>query len=81
MAQSSFSHEVYLRVWVSEMSDTVILSVDYPTAPEALFPAALQSVLRAYRWAVDNQSLIGWAGDAVVLVGDSAGQLATPDTE
>ena len=73
VAQSSYSHEVYLRTWTQQLPEAIIVSVDYPTAPEAVYPTALESIIGVYRWCVQNQSSIGWGGESVVLVGDSAG--------
>lgn len=61
VAQSSRSHEVYLREW-SKSLDVPILSVDYSLAPQAPFPRALEEVLYAYCWALKNCALLGTTG-------------------
>jgi acetyl esterase/lipase len=48
-----------------------VLSVDYRLAPEHRFPAGLEDVLAAYRWARDNAGRFG-ASD-VAIGGDSVG--------
>ncbi|XP_071441521.1 hormone-sensitive lipase isoform X2 [Hetaerina americana] len=72
VAQSSRSHESYLRDWAVRL-DIPILSIDYSLSPEAPFPRALEEVLYAYCWGLSNASLLGSTGERVVLVGDSAG--------
>ena len=49
IAQSSASHEAYLREWAKEL-DIPIISVDYSLAPEARFPLALEEGLFVYEW-------------------------------
>jgi salicylate hydroxylase len=46
-----------------------VLSVDYRLAPEHPFPAALDDVLDAYRWLIDQ----GIAASRIVVTGESAG--------
>ena len=48
-----------------------VLSVDYRLAPEHRFPAGLEDVLAAYRWARDQASTYGARG--VAIGGDSMG--------
>lgn len=48
-----------------------VLSVDYRLAPEHRFPAGLEDVLAAYRWACDHASSYGARG--VAIGGDSMG--------
>lgn len=72
VAQSSKSHEVYLKDWVIKLN-VPILSIDYSLAPEAPFPRAHEEVFFAYCWALQNAHLLGWTGKAIVLAGDSAG--------
>lgn len=49
IAQSSASHEAYLREWAKELG-VPIISIDYSLAPEARFPLALQECLFVYEW-------------------------------
>nr|AAK93291.1 LD36294p [Drosophila melanogaster] len=72
VAQSSKSHELYLRDWAVAL-DCPILSVDYSLAPEAPFPRALQEVYYAYCWLLNNTELLGTTAERVVCAGDSAG--------
>lgn len=76
-SQTSKSHEVYLREWVTIL-DVPMLSVDYSLVPDAPFPRAVEEVFYVYCWAMKHAEFIGWTGDNVVFVGDSAGgNLAT----
>lgn len=61
VAQSSRSHETYLRGWAKALN-VPILSVDYSLAPEAPYPRALEEVLYAYGWALKNCELLGSTG-------------------
>ncbi|XP_024123288.1 hormone-sensitive lipase isoform X4 [Oryzias melastigma] len=72
VAQTSKSHEPYLKSWSHDLG-VPILSVDYSLAPEAPFPRALEECFYAYCWALRNHHLLGWTGEKVCLVGDSAG--------
>lgn len=71
-AQTSKSHEYYLREWVSKL-DVPMLSVDYSLTPEAPFPRAIEEVFYAYCWALNNPEVVGSTCENVVFVGDSAG--------
>lgn len=48
-----------------------VLSVDYRLAPEHRFPAGLEDVLAAYRWARDHAA--GYGARGVAIGGDSMG--------
>ncbi|XP_067172949.1 hormone-sensitive lipase isoform X2 [Apteryx mantelli] len=72
VAQTSRSHEPYLRAWARELGAPV-LSVDYALAPEAPFPRALEECFYAYCWALRHCRLLGSTGQRVCLAGDSAG--------
>ncbi|XP_077600211.1 lipase, hormone-sensitive a [Stigmatopora nigra] len=72
VAQTSRSHENYLRSW-SKQLNVPVLSVDYSLAPEAPFPRALEECFYAYCWALKNCHLLGSTADRVCLAGDSAG--------
>ena len=50
-----------------------VLSVEYRLAPEHRFPAGLEDVLAAYRWARDNTVRFGAPAGAVAIGGDSMG--------
>lgn len=45
------------------------LAIDYRLAPEAVFPAAVDDALTAYRWLLAN----GYAANRIAVAGDSAG--------
>ncbi|XP_053718099.1 lipase, hormone-sensitive a isoform X1 [Synchiropus splendidus] len=72
VAQTSKSHENYLRSWSKEL-DVPVLSVDYSLSPEAPFPRALEECFYAYCWALSNCHMLGSTAERVCLAGDSAG--------
>ncbi|XP_077405663.1 lipase, hormone-sensitive a isoform X2 [Vanacampus margaritifer] len=72
VAQTSRSHEHYLRSW-SKRLNVPVLSVDYSLSPEAPFPRALEECFYAYCWALKNCHLLGSTAERVCLAGDSAG--------
>lgn len=72
IAQSPESHEIYLRYWADELQ-VPILSIDYSLAPAAPFPRALEEVLLVYAWCLKNPRSLGWTGEQICFVGDSAG--------
>lgn len=61
VAQSSKSHEGYLRDWAKHLN-VPILSIDYSLAPEAPFPRALEEVFYAYCWVLKNHNFLGSTG-------------------
>lgn len=72
VAQTSKSHENYLRNWSKELN-VPVLSIDYSLSPEAPFPRALEECFYGYCWALKNCHLLGSTADRVCLAGDSAG--------
>ncbi|KAJ8937288.1 hypothetical protein NQ318_020338 [Aromia moschata] len=66
VAQSSKSHEGYLRDWAKDLG-VPILCVDYSLAPEAPYPRALEEVTYAYCWARKNHSFLGSTGANLLL--------------
>lgn len=72
VAQSSKSHESYLREWAVSLN-VPILSIDYSLAPEFPFPRALEEVFYAYCWALKNCELLGTTAERIIFAGDSAG--------
>ncbi|XP_028715804.1 hormone-sensitive lipase isoform X4 [Peromyscus leucopus] len=72
VAQTSKSHEPYLKNWAQELG-VPIISIDYSLAPEAPFPRALEECFFAYCWAVKHCDLLGSTGERICLAGDSAG--------
>jgi hormone-sensitive lipase len=69
VAQSSRSHEMYLRDWACQLK-VPILSIDYSLAPQAPYPRALEEVLYAYCWAITNARIMGSTAEKVILVGE-----------
>ncbi|KAI6177498.1 Hosl-1 [Aphelenchoides bicaudatus] len=72
VATTSKSHETYLRMWAKYI-DCPIVSIDYSLSPEFPFPRPTEEVLYAYAWILQNPQKLGWSGQKVILVGDSAG--------
>lgn len=72
VAQSSKSHEMYLRSWAKEL-EVPILSIDYSLSPEAPFPRALEECFFVYAWCLNNFDQLGTTGKFLCLAGDSAG--------
>ncbi|CDX00972.1 alpha/beta hydrolase [Desulfitobacterium hafniense] len=46
-----------------------VFSLDYRTAPDHLYPAALEDALEGYQWLLEQ----GYPADQIILCGDSAG--------
>ncbi|EHH59639.1 hypothetical protein EGM_09797, partial [Macaca fascicularis] len=57
VAQTSKSHEPYLKSWAQELGAPII-SIDYSLAPEAPFPRALEECFFAYCWAIKHCALL-----------------------
>lgn len=64
--------EVFCAI-LAKVARCPILSVDYRLAPEHRFPAGLEDVLAAYRWARDNAPRFGAPMGRVAVGGDSMG--------
>jgi acetyl esterase/lipase len=58
---------------LARVARCVVLSVDYRLAPEHRFPAGLDDVLAAYRWARDHTARFGAPAGKVAIGGDSMG--------
>lgn len=72
IAHSSKSHEIYLKPWCKELK-LPIVSIDYSLAPEHVFPRASEECFYVYAWCLLNKNLLGWTGENIICVGDSAG--------
>eukprot|EP01134_Creolimax_fragrantissima_P000237 CFRG0237T1 len=72
VAQTSRSHQVYLKKWARELN-VMIVSVDYSLSPQNPFPIALTECCYAYAWIVQHTEQMGYPGNNICLSGDSAG--------
>ncbi|VBB27319.1 unnamed protein product [Acanthocheilonema viteae] len=72
VATTSKSHETYLRVW-AKLLNCSIVSVEYSLAPENPFPRPTEEVLYAYAYIINNATQLGWTGEKICMIGDSAG--------
>ncbi|XP_055328702.1 hormone-sensitive lipase-like [Paramacrobiotus metropolitanus] len=72
ISQSSKACDLYLREWTKEIG-VPLLSIDYTLAPEAPYPRAIEECFFAYCWALKYPHKLGWTGQRIVLIGDSAG--------
>jgi acetyl esterase len=64
--------EVFCTI-LAKVARCPVLSVEYRLAPEHRFPAGLNDVLGAYRWARENTLRFGAPNGAVAIGGDSMG--------
>jgi acetyl esterase len=69
---SIVTHDPFCRL-LSEAAGVIVLSVDYRLAPEHPFPAGVDDILTAFRWAAGNAATFGGDGRRLALGGDSAG--------
>ncbi|MGR4864884.1 alpha/beta hydrolase [Caulobacter sp. LARHSG274] len=58
---------------LARIARTAVISVDYRLAPDHRFPAGLEDVLSAFRWARDNAARFGALPGAAAIGGDSMG--------
>lgn len=72
IAHSSKSHEIYLKPWCKELKIPIV-SIDYSLAPEHVFPRASEECFYVYAWCLLNKNALGWTGEKIICVGDSAG--------
>lgn len=58
---------------LARKANAIVVSVDYPMAPEHKFPAQHEEAIEAYKYILKNAK--GWGGDPakVAIVGESAG--------
>ena len=58
---------------LARIARTAVISVDYRLAPDHRFPAGLDDVLTAFRWARDNAARFGALPGTAAIGGDSMG--------
>lgn len=63
---------MYLREWTDKLG-IPIFSIDYSLAPEVPYPGALEDIYYAYCWVLKHYELLGFTGEHIIFVGDSAG--------
>ncbi|MGK5440708.1 alpha/beta hydrolase fold domain-containing protein [Micromonospora sp. URMC 105] len=66
------SHDGLARA-LANGSHSVVVSVDYPLAPEHRFPAPIDAGYAATRWAADHATELGVDPARLAVAGDSAG--------
>lgn len=72
VAGSIETHDPFCRL-LAGAAGIIVLSLEYRLAPEHPFPAALDDVLAAYRWAPAHAESFGGDPQRLLLGGDSAG--------
>ncbi len=63
----------FLCAHAAGAAETLVVSVDYPLAPEAPFPAALDAAYDTLCWLADNAERLGGDPTDLTVMGDSAG--------
>lgn len=58
---------------LAELSGGVVISVDYPLAPEYKFPAGFNACYETVEWVRDNAGTLGISPGRIAVCGDSAG--------
>jgi len=66
------THDTPLRQ-LANLSQTVIIAVDYRLAPEYPFPAGINDCECAVKWIIENASLLHLNPNKITIAGDSAG--------
>ncbi len=66
------SHDRVCRMLANRLP-AVVVAVDYRCAPEHVYPAALDDVDSAWRWARTNAAQLGADGTRFIVAGDSSG--------
>ncbi len=65
-AKTSLYHSIY----ISRVSKTLLLSVNYRLAPEHPYPAALEDAVKVYKWLVEEKDFLA---KNIIVAGESAG--------
>jgi acetyl esterase len=63
----------FLCAQVASTAHAVVVSVDYPLAPEHPYPAALDTSYAALGWVAKHAGALGGDSNRLVVMGDSAG--------
>lgn len=58
---------------LSKLSEAIVISVEYPLAPENPFPNGLNQIYNVIKWSYDNAKNINGKKDKIAIVGDSSG--------
>ena len=58
---------------IAQGTDSLVVSVDYKLAPEAIFPTALEQNYAALAWLHQNAGQLGVDAARIAICGDSAG--------
>jgi len=58
---------------LADSAELLVVSVDYPLAPESVFPEALDVSYEVLRWAAEHGALLGGDPELLSVAGDSAG--------
>lgn len=58
---------------LAAQAQSLVISPDYPLAPEAPFPAGLNDCWATLQWALDNACALGGIAERVAVAGDSSG--------
>jgi acetyl esterase len=66
------SHDKLCRILANRL-DAVLVAVEYRLAPEHVYPAALDDVEAAWRWARAEAHTLGADGERFAVAGDSSG--------
>ncbi|UAY53090.1 alpha/beta hydrolase [Ferruginibacter albus] len=56
-----------------EMTNAIVVSIEYPKGPEHKFPAAHVASFDAYKWIISNATSMNGDSSKVAVVGESAG--------
>jgi len=58
---------------ITNLSDCIVISVDYRLAPEHKYPAAVDDAYTAMQWAFDNAARLNGDPEKIIVGGDSSG--------